>query len=341
MQTFFLFTAGLFGGPLFDKYGHRVFWASAPVFLVSVFLTSICKEYYQFMLCQGILGGLGMGATMAPCFAATSQYFNKKRGAALGLVISGSSLGGVIWPIVLNKLLNSSLSFGWSIRICGFAMLAFLGISILGIKSRLPPRDGTFFLPSAFKEPLYDLIILSVFLATIGIFIPIFYLPSYAVMHGMSTKLAFYLVSILNGASFLGRVIPGITADKFGPLNMLFFATLSTAILIFCWPKITTNAGIITFAGLYGFCSGAIISLMSVALTRIPKDPREMGTYMGMGMFVIGFAALVGPPISGAFVTRYQSFDQASIFCGAMALSGAMCVILAKWSSEKGLFSKA
>jgi hypothetical protein len=36
------------------------------------------------MLAQGILGGLGMGMTMAPGMAATGQYFNKKRGAAMG-----------------------------------------------------------------------------------------------------------------------------------------------------------------------------------------------------------------------------------------------------------------
>lgn len=51
----------LFGGPLFDKYGEKVLWAAAPCFLLAIFLTSVCKEYYQFMLAQGILGGIGMG----------------------------------------------------------------------------------------------------------------------------------------------------------------------------------------------------------------------------------------------------------------------------------------
>jgi len=96
-----------------------------------------------------------------------------------------------------------------------------------------------------------------------GLFTPFFYLPTFAVEHGMSVQLAAYLVAILNGASFLGRVVPGILADKIGPLNMLFAAGASTGILIFVWQAITTNAGIIVFSVLFGFCSGAIISLMS------------------------------------------------------------------------------
>jgi MFS family permease len=61
-----------------------------------------------------------MGMMVAPAMAATGQYFNKKRGAALGLAVAGSSLGGVVWPIALGKMLyNRNLGFGWSVRISG------------------------------------------------------------------------------------------------------------------------------------------------------------------------------------------------------------------------------
>lgn len=78
-----------------------------------------------------------------------------------------------------------------------------------------------------------------------GLFLPFFYLPSYAVSHGMSPQLASYIVAILNAASFFGRVIPGIMGDKWGRLNILFASGLSTAILIFCFTLMKTSATII------------------------------------------------------------------------------------------------
>jgi len=280
-----------------------------------------------------------MGMLMGPSIAATGQYFSKRRAAAMGAAVAGSSLGGVIFPIALSRMLNNpNLGFGWSVRICGFLMLALLAIAIFGIKARLPPRKGRFLLLEAFKEPQFNSIISSVFLMMLGMFVPFFYLPSYAVDHGMSFQLSAYLPAILNAASFFGRVIPGILADKLGRLNILAAAGLSTGILIFCWTKTTSNATIILFAALYGFCSGAIVSLMSACFAMVPRDPRNIGTYIGMGMAVDSIAALVGPPISGAFVSRYHSFDQASYFCGAAVFLGAIGIAFTKVTTERGIF---
>lgn len=305
-------------------------------------MTSICKKYWHFLLSQGILGGFCMGMSMGPAMAAVGQYFHKKRGAAMGLSVAGSSLGGVIFPIALSKMLyNQSLGFGWTVRILGFMMLALILPACFLIRARLPPRAGQFFLPAAFKEPHYLAIIVSVFLMIIGVFTPIFYLPTYAVDHGMSAELSSYLPSILNGASFLGRVIPGILADKLGALNMMCGAALSTGILIFAWQAATANAGIIVFCAFYGFCSGAIVSLMTFNFASVPKNPQNIGTYMGMGMACTSVAALIGPPVNGALVTRYHGFKQSMDMSGVFVLVGALGILVAKHFHEKGLFSKA
>ena len=304
-------------------------------------MTSICKEFWQFMLAQGFLGGFSMGMTMSPGMAATGQYFNKKRGAAMGIAVAGSSVGGVIFPLALSKMLyNHKLGFGWSVRVCGFVMLAVLAVSCCGIRARLPPRKGQFFLPAAFKEVRFVSLISAVFLIMMGVFIPFFYLPSFAVSHGMTPLLASDLVAILNAASFFGRVVPGILADKFGRLNGLCAAALASGVLALCWQKVTTNASIIVFASLYGFCSGAIVSLMSAALAQVPENPRDIGTYMGMGMFCVSFAALIGPPINGALITHYHGFTQVTIFSGIMILAGGFGVLLVKHANGKGLLSK-
>jgi MFS family permease len=174
-----------------------------------------------------------------------------------------------------------------------------------------------------------------------GMFPPIFFLPSYAITRGMSSRLAFYLVAILNAASLPGRVLPGIFADRYGRMNMLFLAGISTGILTLCWQLCHSNAAILVFTALFGFCSGAIISGISVGLASIPKDPRNIGTYMGMGMGCAALAALVGPPASGAMVLHYHRFTQVSIFSGVVLLVGSALIIPAKLFAGHGLFTKS
>ncbi|KFX95821.1 hypothetical protein O988_05617 [Pseudogymnoascus sp. VKM F-3808] len=341
LQGFFIFSGSLVGGPLFDRYGEKVLWPPALIYVFSIFMTSISTKYWHFILAQGILGGMSMGMTMAPAMAAVPQYFQKKRGAAMGATIAGSSVGGVILPIMLGKMLNgNALSFGWAVRVVGFLMLAILSMSCLFIKARLPPRKGTFFLPGAFKNLEYVAVVAAGFLMVFGFFGPFIYLPVYAVQQGMSKLLASYVLSILNAASFFGRVVPGIMADKVGRYNTLFVAAIASGILIFCWPLITTNAGIIVFAVLFGFFSGTIISGIMVCLASCARDPREIGTYIGMGLTLGGVAVLIGPPINGALLTEYSGFHEISWLMGAVTMAGAVSVVLAKWLSGGGIFAK-
>ena len=79
---------------------------------------------------------------------------------------------------------------------------------------------------------------------------------------------------------------------------------------------------------------------MSVSLAHVPKDPRDIGTYMGMGMAVVSLAALAGPPISGAFVTGSGGFDHVAIFSGAVVLAGGFIVLAAKHVCDEGIFGK-
>jgi hypothetical protein len=38
-------------------------------------------------------------------FLSVNHWFYKRRGLALGIVTSGSSVGGVVWPIMINNLI--------------------------------------------------------------------------------------------------------------------------------------------------------------------------------------------------------------------------------------------
>jgi len=293
------------------------------------------------MLAQGILTGTVMAFLMFPAMAAVSQYFDKKRAAALGLAVSGSSVGGVVIPIALSKMLNSSsLGFGWSVRIIGFIMLPFLAFSCVVIKSRLPPRQTTFFIGAAFKQPNFVLLVVALFFMFLGMLTPLFYLPTYAVKRGMDATPASYLLAIINAASTFGRIIPGILADKIGRLNVLAFGGIVTAIVIFCLDKAETTAALVVYSLAFGFSSGTIVSGASAAFTLCVVDLRNVGTYIGMGMAVGSLASLIGPPVNGVLVARQGGFFEVSMFSGAMCLVGGCAALATKAATPQGILGK-
>lgn len=283
------------------------------------------------MLAQGILGGLASGILFAPAMTCVSHYFHKRRAAALGVTVSGSSIGGVIFPIALSKMLaNESLGFGWSVRIVGFIILFMMLISMATIKGRLPPRKDTIFLPSAFTRVLYTSVTLGITFMMWGIFTPFFYLPQYAHSHGMDSQLSSYLLSILNAASIFGRVLPGIIADKIGRYNVLIINSFCTGVLLLCWIAVKSEASIIVFAVLYGYFSGGIVSLMSPCIAQASPSPDQIGTHLGMSMAVVGIAGLTGTPICGALLEKYGGYTQPAIFSGVMVLVGVAFAVVAR-----------
>lgn len=299
-------------------------------------MTSLCTEYYQFILAQGVLGGMSLGCLFTPATSAVNQYFMKKRGAALGLVTVGSSIGGVIIPIALRNAFDSErLGFGWGVRTVAFVIFALLCIACALVKERLPHRKDTFFLPDAFLNPAYSFLVAGIFMLIWSMFVPFFFVASFAIEEaGMSFSMAFYLLSILNGASLVGRITAGVLADKLGWLNMLVFIAVATGIIILCWPKATTSAGLIAWTAIYGGFSGAVISLFPAALARIAPRPQVIGTYMGQAMGIIALAGLTGTPIAGAIQTRY-GYSAASIFSGVVIIFGGVLVAIARFFKDK------
>lgn len=306
-------------------------------------MLSLCKTYWQVMLVQGVLMGCIMGFLQIPVMAVVSHWFDKKRAAAFGIVIAGSSLGGIVIPIAISKMLNgTSLGFGWTVRIIGFLILPLLLFSCVTIKARIPLGTSKVAIPWAevFKNRTYQLVMASMFFLFMGVFTPLFYIPSYATTLGIETTLAGYTLAILNAASFFGRVIPGVFADKMGRMNAFAMGGIFTGIIIFCMDLPANTAGLIVYAVVVGFWSGTVVSGATAALTVCIADPRQTGTYLGVALFVAGFGALIGPPINGALLNKYGGFFEVSMFSGAVTLFGGLIALSAKATMPQGLISK-
>ena len=68
-------------------------------------MTSICSEYWQFILAQGIVVETGNVLLFLPSIAIVPQYFSRNKALASGIVAAGSSIG-TFW-----KILNSMMLF--------------------------------------------------------------------------------------------------------------------------------------------------------------------------------------------------------------------------------------
>lgn len=130
--------------------------------------------------------------------ACVSTWFKRRRAAALGLVASGSSVGAVIYPIAVEKLIPQ-IGFEWAVRVVALIQIFTLAIANIVMKSRLPPRKaGPLVEPKAFLQPSYTLYTIGAFLAFWGLYTPFFYATSYAAKVNAPANVAPYVLSMMN-----------------------------------------------------------------------------------------------------------------------------------------------
>ncbi|KAF1811989.1 MFS general substrate transporter [Eremomyces bilateralis CBS 781.70] len=358
LATFLMFAAAPAPGVLLDRIGPAVPLSVGAILVpFAMFMLSLCTEYYQFVLAQGVLLGIGMSFLAIPTIAMVPKYFQQHRGLAMGATIGGSSCGGVIWPIMLDRMLNHHrLSFEWTIRIMAFTMLPLGVLSVLTVRSPAKPVSTT---ASGDGEDLQDdaqqqeprkkidfsiakngtfiLLCIGLALTFLGLFTPLFFVTTYATALGHSASFAFYLVSIANGASLFGRIIPGILSDRYGHFNLLIIACVTSAVVALCWTAAKSAAGLVVWSLAYGFSSGAILILQAACSTQL-STPETYGTAIGLVLAAVSVTGLVGNPISGKLVPH--GYLALSLYSGLSIMVGGALIGWSRVKQDKKLFAK-
>ena len=96
-ETFMMFAGSPICGKVFDSFGSRgllIFGLFFHVF--GVMMISLSSEYYQFFLAQSICSAMGASAIFWGANNSVGTWFARRRGLALGIVSSGSSIGGLV-----------------------------------------------------------------------------------------------------------------------------------------------------------------------------------------------------------------------------------------------------
>ncbi|OQD84977.1 hypothetical protein PENANT_c011G06643 [Penicillium antarcticum] len=312
------------GGPLImtwaKLYGPQpVMMAGGLVFGIGCILASLSQYVWEFVLSQGLLVGLGTCMAYVPTMSVAPTWFDKRRGLAMGVIISGSACGGMIWPPVLRAI-TSAIGFCNALRISGCLVALF--VPLAGSMRRLstgkwPGRRNS-------SRRHWD----------------------------VSCSRLDNFITISNAANFVSRIVIGYTADKFGRLNVLFLTTITSSVSVFAFWLPSTFAGgavsttaaevlFILFAVLYVCFGSAYISLFPASLIEL-FGVQNFTSVNGAIYLIRGIGALLGTPLTSLLLPGQSALSDPSNYLRVSYTAGILvCSKCAKlWVRIEGSAGK-
>ncbi|PYH43011.1 MCT family MFS transporter [Aspergillus saccharolyticus JOP 1030-1] len=352
---------------------QAVIIAGGWVFGVAYILASFSKTLWQFALTQGLLLGVGCCLAYVPTMSVAPTWFSARRGLAMGVIISGTGIGGMMWPPVLRAMI-SHIGFRNALRVSG--CVATTIVSAAGALLRWEPRfheklkqqqqqsppTGKKYLRLLFI-PLIDrrTALSARFLAqAAGCFLqsaaystPLFFYVSFAQTLGYSASTAATFLTISNASNFLSRIVLGYLADKLGRINALAVTTLLSALSVFAFwfpatfaadKGVSTPAArgcFIVFTVLYGSFASAYISLFPASLVEVFGVER-FTSVNGVLYLIRGMGALIGTPLVGMLIPERtalvlpQTYRRAAGVVGGLLLAAAGACFWVRWEMRNG-----
>ncbi|SPO20151.1 related to Monocarboxylate transporter 1 [Ustilago trichophora] len=348
LQTFMILGGSFVFGKISDDHGCRwVLVCGSVITFFSMLGVSFCSTLIQLILVQGVAFGLGGSMLFLPGCALVNQYFDKRKGTAMSVIIGAASFGGIIWPLILQALFDHpKIGFSWGVRIAALLLAILLTISNALMKPRLAPT------PKAMRQPwsqaftlltedlnTYTTFVIGTAILFINFFVPFFTIASYAKKVAFTPSMATHMVAIMNAASMVGRLVSGPLADRYGRFNVLCcfgFASFLSLVLFWPIPGLTlTQAGVITLSVTYGVASGGSIATVASCVAQISK--KNAGAKLGLMWTLAAPGTLVGPVISTALVSKMDGkYTALAMWAAGTTLIGSIIITKVRFNLSNG-----
>ncbi|MGI9328128.1 MAG: MFS transporter [Pseudomonadales bacterium] len=346
-QSAMLFSQGLgaLTGPLvgwlIDRYGARRI-ALPGIFGVSVgfaLAANMSGPLWMLYLAYGAMALLGAGSIPVTWTRAITTNFERRRGIALGLILSGTGVCAILAPLYTTWLLTA---FGWRTAYLGLALLPLvIAAPVVLLKFRPAERLGSdpqsgaplwgYTLGQAFHLPRYWVLLASIFavyLAVSGIAPNL--IPALT-DDGIDPSRAALALSCFGAAIIVGRLLVGYLIDLYWAPGVAALA-LSLPVLG-CWLLLgePSFATALIAAALIGIGAGAELDLMSFLAAR----------YFGLAHYAKIYAVLyaslaicsgTAPMLFAWVYDTLGSYDVAfSVAAGLFALGAVLVLCLGRY----------
>lgn len=336
-----LAAAGPVHGYLIDKFGVR------PLLLFSIVslglalgsLYWLTPSLIHLYLCFILMNVLGTSASPLGYSRIIVGMFNRRRGLALGIALSGVGLGAMVFPPLVQQFISH---FDWRSAYVALGIAALIPLLFTSwlfssrnsasersaASLKLSPASGSS-KSNARTFILLTVIFMAMGSVSVGVFAHFIPLLTDS---GIDREEAAWLAGIIGLAVVVGRACIGWLIDMVhAPFVM---SVIALGLMLACWLLGSYPAGFTLWivAVLLGLGLGAEVDLLSFLVSRY-WPANVFGTIYGplFGMFMVG--AGLGPLVIGLLYDWRGDYQYALNAAAACALMVAgFCLLLPKYA---------
>ena len=336
-------------GKMADRWGVMVPVIIGALGLSSGFmLAGASASLWQFSVAQGLLMGfLGSAATFAPLAADTSKWFDKHRGIALAICMSGNYTAGAVWSQVLTWGINA---YGWRdtyLYVGLFCLMIMLPLAFV-LRPKPPMHTATPVTPNASMSSINNpqrplglspstlqwLLSIAGVACCMAMSMPQVHIVAYCGDLGFGAARGAEMLSLMLGMGVVSRLISGWISDHIGGLKTLLLGSVlqGVALLMFLFADGLVSLFIV--AGMFGLFQGGIVPSYALII-REHFSANEAGTRVGTVLMCTLLGMALGGWMCGAIFDWTGSYRAAFINGTAWNMLNVAIVVFLLWRARK------
>jgi MFS family permease len=328
----------VFMGRLNDRFGPRLVITVTSCSLgLGLFLISHISALWQLYLYYGVLVSLGMSGTYFPMVSTVARWFDsKRRGTMCGIAASGAGSGEMIFPLVVSTLI---VSYGWRVSYTILAVFAWLIILSAAQflrrdpsqQPRLPLKEGE--IPKAIPafqsegfstlEAMHTfqfwLLLFAFFCVGFCVQAIMVHIVPHLIDLGFAATTGATILTVIGGASIVGRVSTGYIADRAGSrvAFAVCFILISAAL---GWLLLSGELWkFYLFAAVFGFAYGGTAMVHSPLVADL-FGLKSHGSLLGIIGSVLVLGGAVGVILAGYVRDLTGGYQPAFITFGVLSI---------------------